>query len=106
MALALGAKNVRVFGGGPLDKMPRQELAAIGRNMMEEVLALPDAAKLSWNFETHDNWTSSTDCRLLLDAVTNPAFGALWDMGHTYSYAASRRRRPMRRSARGCDIPT
>jgi sugar phosphate isomerase/epimerase len=87
VALALGAKNVRVFGGGPIDKMPRAELAAVGRDTMNEILALPDAAKLSWNFETHDNWISSADCLLLLNSVPNAAFGALWDMGHTYAYA-------------------
>ncbi len=38
---------------------------------------------MHWLFETHDNWIKSADCRLLLDAIPNPAFGALWDMGHT-----------------------
>jgi sugar phosphate isomerase/epimerase len=83
VALALGAKNVRVFGVGPIDKMPREELARVGRDTMNEILALPDARKISWNFETHDNWIQSKDCLLLLNAVTDPAFGALWDIGHT-----------------------
>src|ERR1035437_6198854 len=84
VALALGAKNIRVFGGGPLETTPRPALAKIGAAMMTELLALPDAAKLSWNFETHDHWIKATDCKLLLDSVTHPAFGALWDLGHTF----------------------
>jgi sugar phosphate isomerase/epimerase len=63
--------------------MPREELAKVGRDTMNEVLALPDARKLSWNFETHDHWIASKDCLLLLNFVTDPAFGALWDIGHT-----------------------
>jgi sugar phosphate isomerase/epimerase len=63
--------------------MPREELAKVGRDTMNEILALPDARKLSWNFETHDNWIQSKDCLLLLNSVTDSAFGALWDIGHT-----------------------
>jgi len=83
VALALGAKNVRIFGGGPVDKIGHEAAAAIGREMIQMLLELPEASKLSWNFETHDNWIKSRDCRLLLDSIKNPAFGALWDLGHT-----------------------
>ena len=62
---------------------PREELAKIGRECIEEILALDGAQELHWLFETHDLWIKSTDCTLLLDAIPNPAFGALWDMGHT-----------------------
>jgi sugar phosphate isomerase/epimerase len=36
-----------------------------------------------WLFETHDHWIQSQHCRTLLEIVDNPAFGALWDIGHT-----------------------
>jgi len=84
VALALNAKNIRVFGGGPADTTPKPELAKVGCDMLNEILALPGADQLSWNFETHDHWIKAVDCKLLLDVVTNPAFGALWDLGHTY----------------------
>ena len=83
VAKALGASNVRIYGGGDLTQHTRAELAAIGCEGIAQVLALDGAHDLHWLFETHDNWIKSADCRLLLDAIPDPAFGALWDMGHT-----------------------
>lgn len=83
IALELGCETIRVFGGGDAAAHGKEELAAIGREMMAEVLALDGAGDLKWAFETHDNWVSATDCKLLLDGVPDPAFGALWDVGHT-----------------------
>jgi sugar phosphate isomerase/epimerase len=82
VAKALGAGRVRIFGGGDLSAHPREELAAVGRECIEAILALDGARDLHWLFETHDLWIQSADCRLLLDAIPAP-FGALWDMGHT-----------------------
>ncbi|MCE9613311.1 MAG: sugar phosphate isomerase/epimerase [Lentisphaerae bacterium] len=84
VALALGARQVRVFGGGNLEANPRPDLADIGAACMAEILSLEGANRLHWLFETHDLWIRGADCRLLLDRIPNPAFGALWDMGHTY----------------------
>jgi sugar phosphate isomerase/epimerase len=83
VANALGAPNVRIYGGGDLTRHTREELGKIGCEGVEQILALDGAAGLHWLFETHDNWIKSADCRLLLDAIPDPAFGALWDMGHT-----------------------
>jgi len=83
-AHALHSSNVRIFGGGDLDSHNRQELAAIGRECIEDILALDGALDLHWLFETHDHWVKASDCRLLLDSIPDPAFGAIWDMGHTY----------------------
>ena len=83
-AVGLGAPNVRVFGGGDVESAGKEAAAKIGCECMEEILALDGAEKLHWLFETHDNWIRATDCKLLLDNIDNPAFGALWDMGHTY----------------------
>jgi sugar phosphate isomerase/epimerase len=83
VANALKCRNIRVFGGGDLKQHDRVTLAKIGCECVEEILALDGAADLKWLFETHDNWIKSTDCKLLLDSIPNPAFGALWDMGHT-----------------------
>ncbi len=82
-AKALECHNVRIFGGGDLEANTRAELALVGRDMIEQILALDGASDLHWLFETHDLWIHSQDCRLLLDVIANPAFGALWDMGHT-----------------------
>jgi sugar phosphate isomerase/epimerase len=83
VAKGLGAKVVRIFGGGDLDKNTRAELAKIGCDCIEQILDLDGARDIRWVFETHDLWIQSTDCKLLLDAIPDPAFGALWDIGHT-----------------------
>lgn len=83
VAKGLGAKVVRIFGGGDLDKNTRAELAKIGCDCIEQILDLDGAREIRWVFETHDLWIQSTDCKLLLDAIPDPAFGALWDIGHT-----------------------
>jgi sugar phosphate isomerase/epimerase len=83
-ANGLGAKNVRIYGGGDIKNHTRAELAKIGCNMIEEILALDGAQPIHWLFETHDLWIKARDCKLLLDSIPNANFGALWDMGHTY----------------------
>ncbi len=77
-------QNIRVFGGGDLERYSRQELARIGCDCVENILALDGARDLRWLFETHDLWVQARDCRTLLDHIPDPAFGALWDMGHTW----------------------
>ena len=83
VAKGLGAKVVRIFGGGDLSANTRMELAKTGCDCIESILALDGARDIKWVFETHDLWIQSTDCKLLLDNIPDPAFGALWDIGHT-----------------------
>ncbi len=83
-ARGLGASIVRIFGAGDLEGHSRAELARIGCDTIEEILALDGARDILWVFETHDLWIKAQDCKLLLDSIPNPNFGALWDMGHTY----------------------
>lgn len=83
VALALGAPNVRVFGEGAPDRIGKLEAARIGTDRLREILDIPGAQGLSWNFETHDHWVRSDDCLLLLDAIDDPAFGCAWDIAHT-----------------------
>jgi sugar phosphate isomerase/epimerase len=101
VAQKFGCTIVRVFGAGNLEGSSHRELAQIGAECMQAILALDGAEGLKWVFETHDNWIKATDCKLLLDNIDNPAFGALWDMGHSarvggetpaQSYAAIGRR--------------
>lgn len=83
VAHGLKTINVRVFGGGRPDLIGYEEAARIGRDCVNRILDLPGAKTLKWNFETHDYWIRTEHCRLLLDAINTPAFGALWDLGHT-----------------------
>jgi sugar phosphate isomerase/epimerase len=84
VAQAFGTTHIRVFGGGNLAEHSRQELAQLGCECVARILDIDGARELRWLFETHDLWVKAQDCRLLLDSVPDPAFGALWDMGHTY----------------------
>lgn len=83
VALGLGCRSIRVFGGGDVKRLGKDGALKVGRECIEEILTLDGAAKLNWLFETHDNWVSGADCKRFLDAIPNPAFGALWDIGHT-----------------------
>jgi sugar phosphate isomerase/epimerase len=84
VAKAFGTRNLRVFGGGNLDGHSREELSEYGCECVERILEMDGARDLRWLFETHDLWVKAKDCRLLLDRIPDPAFGALWDLGHTY----------------------
>lgn len=83
VAAELDVPNIRVFGQGNAEEKTKEELADIGQATMERVLSLDGADQFKWVFETHDHWIKSEDCKLLLDRVSVPIFGALWDMGHT-----------------------
>jgi sugar phosphate isomerase/epimerase len=80
---ALDCGQIRVFGGGDSKNNSREELADMGRDTVEQILELDGAQDLKWVFETHDEWIKAVDCKLLLDRVPAPAFGVLWDVGHT-----------------------
>lgn len=82
LAGELGCGQVRVFGSGDA-ALGKEALADQGRRCMEAILALEGARGLRWLFETHDEWIRAQDCRLLLERIPDPAFGILWDMGHT-----------------------
>lgn len=83
VALALDSHNIRVFGMGDRETHTLEDLAHIGQSCMEQILRLDGAGELNWLFETHDNWIRAKDCQLLLNNIADPAFGVLWDMGHT-----------------------
>lgn len=83
IANVLGTSSLRVFGNGNVEDHSKEELADFGQDLIEQLLALDGGRDLKWVFETHDHWIASQDCKLLLDRIPNPAFGALWDMGHT-----------------------
>ena len=82
-ASALGCQQVRVFGGGDSGMHSKKALADIGCHTVERILKLDGARQVRWVFETHDEWIRAVDCALLLDRIDDPAFGVLWDMGHT-----------------------
>lgn len=83
LAKKLGAEHVRIYGGGDLTHSSHAELAKIGLESVQALLELDGASDIHWLFETHDNWVTAANCALLLNQISNPAFGALWDMGHT-----------------------
>ncbi len=87
LARELAVPYVRVFGGGPVEKIGRDTALKAGLDCMNQILAMEGATQVRWVFETHDDWIRGADCRLLLEGIPNPAFGCLWDTGHTYRVA-------------------
>jgi sugar phosphate isomerase/epimerase len=80
----LRCANVRIYGGGDITRHNHRELAKIGHDCVERILQMEGAKDLHWLFETHDIWVKAENCRLLLESIPDTAFGAIWDMGHTY----------------------
>jgi len=83
LAREMGVEAIRVFGVGDAEEHSMEQLAAAGGETMEAICALEGADELRWLVETHDNWTSSADCQLLLDHLPDENTGILWDVGHT-----------------------
>jgi sugar phosphate isomerase/epimerase len=83
VAQGLGCENVRVFGRGNPRELGREAAADIGSACMNAILELDGARDLHWLLETHDEWIRSDHITLLLERVPDPAFGVLWDVGHT-----------------------
>ncbi|MFC7192831.1 sugar phosphate isomerase/epimerase family protein, partial [Halocatena marina] len=86
VATAFDADRIRVFGGGDSDRST-DELARIGGDTMNAILDIDGASDLRWMVETHDEWTSSQDCRRLLDELPEEHTGILWDAAHTIRLA-------------------
>ncbi|WP_246310458.1 sugar phosphate isomerase/epimerase family protein [Halorarum halophilum] len=83
IAHGLDVEYIRVFGKGDSDTQSDSEMARTGRTTMEQILSLEGATDVQWIVETHDNWTQSEDCRVLVDRVDSPNVSVLWDVGHT-----------------------
>ena len=80
---ALGCERVRVFGGGDSNRYSHAKLANEGSRTMEKILQLDGALEIEWMLETHDTWIDPNLCSVLLQRIASPAFGILWDVGHT-----------------------
>jgi sugar phosphate isomerase/epimerase len=83
VAVGLGARFVRMFGGGDPAKTPRSELAKVGADCMKAILELDGARQIKWVLETHDAWIATRDYLMLLNKLPKDAVGALWDIAHT-----------------------
>lgn len=89
IALELGVPNLRIFGGGDLEKRPREELAKQGAALIAELLALDGGQQVCWCVETHDQWCRSAEMMTLLAGAENPCVGVLWDVFHTIRHGES-----------------
>ncbi len=83
VARALGANVVRVFGGGDPDGRPRQVLVSVARQCMNDIAEKDGATELIWALETHDKWITADLSTMLTEAIPEPWFGIVWDIGHT-----------------------
>ena len=83
LADELNTDYVRLFGGGNLEEHTRADLVEAAGETMTGLLKLDGARSIRWVVETHDNWTSGSNCHDLLEEIDDPNVGALWDIGHT-----------------------
>lgn len=85
VALGLGCRFVRVFGGGDPAKTSRDDLVKTGADCMKKILELKDARRITWALETHDAWIASQHLLMLLNKLPK-SVSVLWDMAHTPCY--------------------
>lgn len=83
VARALGAKIIRVFGVGDPEARPRQALVSVAQQCLNDIMDRDGAGELTWALETHDQWITAELCTMLTDAIPEPWFGVIWDVGHT-----------------------
>ncbi|QLH81994.1 sugar phosphate isomerase/epimerase family protein [Halosimplex pelagicum] len=83
IAQELDVEYIRVFGKGNASTQSVSEMADEGRETMDEILSLEGATEIQWIVETHDHWTRSDECRVLIDRIDSPCVNVLWDVGHT-----------------------
>ncbi len=82
---ALGARQIRVFGGAYDETMLERGAAVeqVGANLR----AIADRAvdsNVDVLLETHDAWTRSEDSLAAIAAAARPNVGLCWDIKHTY----------------------
>ena len=88
LAAALGCERVRVFGGGDPTAESRETLARRGAETVAPLIDFDPASSVRWCLETHSSWAAGRDCRVMLDALDHPRFGAIWDIAHSVRLAA------------------
>jgi sugar phosphate isomerase/epimerase len=90
LAAALGAPNVRVFGGkAPDDKAPAPDEATKNRVAagLRELGEYAGPRNVTVILESHDHFTSSATLKDVMHAANSPHAALLWDAHHTFATA-------------------
>ena len=86
LAAKLEAPFIRVFGDKIPDPAHKDEVIAQVVKGLEELGQYARGTGVRVVVETHGDFSRSSDLKLVLDKVTMPEIGVLWDMHHPYRF--------------------
>lgn len=84
LAAAWSIPTVRVFGGRVADGEDRAAATRRGSSVVSAALADAERLGVRIALETHDDFSAAGHAAAMLDAVGHRAFGAIWDIQHTW----------------------
>jgi len=87
LCAAFGTPFVRVFGGHLKDvgASDPEAAARTAAEFLDELAAL--APRVTFLVETHDDWVAGRELRRIMERVTAPNAGVVWDIHHPYRLA-------------------
>ncbi|TDF93272.1 sugar phosphate isomerase/epimerase family protein [Paenibacillus piri] len=78
-----GTRYIRVFGGGIGETDRSAAIEAVVRHF-KELTSVSKEHGVKLLLETHDDWTSCSDVKAVLEQVDPDAVGVLWDLHHPF----------------------
>lgn len=79
-----GTRYIRVFGGEISDDASREMAVEKVTQHVSEMAKIAKAHRVKLLIETHDDWISCANMKMVLEQVDTDAVGVLWDVHHPY----------------------
>jgi len=76
------SEYIRVFGGR-IDRLERSEAVTEAAWILDQMGGIASQYDVKVLFETHDDWSSSTHVRSVMEELSSEAVCVLWDVLHT-----------------------
>lgn len=89
LARELGAPVIRVFGGQRKEGVSMEQAIDNVADSLARLAPIAEDAGVALALETHDDFSRSSDVASVLDRVSSPAIGALWDVHPPYELGES-----------------
>lgn len=83
LAARIGAPLIRVFGGAVPDGCSREEATAHLIGTLREIAPFAEEEGVAVCLETHDAWYDPDTVAEVMEAVSHPRIGVVWDVMHT-----------------------
>jgi len=82
LAAEVGARSVRVFGGGIPNESERAKSFDLIAGALTQLSGYASTAKINVCLETHDSWCDPRTAADIMEQVNRPYIGVNWDIMH------------------------